>query len=208
MKFEKALRDRGFLQIAGIDEAGRGPLAGPVVASAVILPHDFKHKILNDSKQLSADEREALFHEITTNPNIIWAKGVANHQEVDRFNILGATYLAMKRAVDGLSTQPDHLLIDGLPVKIFTIPQQAIVEGDAKSFSIAAASVIAKVTRDRIMCQLHQIYPQYNFAKHKGYGTAEHYQSINKYGICPIHRKSFQPIREAEELALDYQTVG
>jgi len=199
LRHERALRKAGLQLIAGIDEAGRGPLAGPVVAAAVILPDDFRHKVLTDSKQLSAAVRERLYAELTAEDSgVAWAVSIAESEEVDRINILRATHQAMRRAVAGLSIAPQHVLIDGLPVRPFPIPQTALVKGDALSLSIAAASVIAKVTRDRIMVEMDSLYPGYDFSKHKGYGTAEHLCKLRAHGPCPIHRRSFLPVRQAQ----------
>lgn len=200
LRYERKAYQGGATIVAGIDEAGRGPLAGPVVAAAVILPRNFRHKKLNDSKQLAPALREQIFEELTRNPEIIWAVGVSDVEIIDRHNILRATWRAMVLAVDALRIKPDHVLIDGLPVPVMRVPQTAIVAGDAKSFSIAAASVIAKVTRDRLMLRLHEQFPQYNFAQHKGYATAGHLAALAAHGPSPIHRKSFAPIRHAFEM--------
>jgi len=198
LRHERKLRADGCVLIAGIDEAGRGPLAGPVVAAAVILPERFRHTSLDDSKKLSAERREGIYVELTTRPGICWAVAVVDHEEIDRINILRATHEAMRRAVAALVTAPDHVLIDGLPVRPFPIPQTALVGGDALSFSIAAASVIAKVTRDRIMVEMDQRHPGYEFAQHKGYGTELHLAKLKQHGPCPIHRRSFLPVQQAE----------
>ena len=195
---EELLRARGLLFVAGVDEAGRGPLAGPVVAAAVILPEGFRHDLLTDSKQLTERRRDAIFSEITTNGKIRWAHAIVESDEIDRLNILRATHEAMRRAVAKLDPQPQHVLIDGLPVRPFPIGQTALVGGDALSFSIAAASVIAKVTRDRIMVAHDAKFPGYDFARHKGYGTPQHLAALKKHGPCPIHRRSFLPVRQAE----------
>ena len=193
------MRKAGVHPIAGIDEAGRGPLAGPVVAAAVILPENFRHKVLTDSKQLRASVREALYAELTAAGNgITWAVSLAESEEIDRINILRATHEAMRRAVAALSVVPQHVLIDGLPVRPFPVPQTALVGGDALSLSIAAASVIAKVTRDRIMVEMDALHPGYNFSQHKGYGTAGHLAMLLANGPCPIHRRSFLPVRQAQ----------
>jgi ribonuclease HII len=195
--FEKHLWSRGTTLVAGIDEAGRGPLAGPVVAAAAILPTDFSLPGLNDSKQLTEKVRNALFEVLIGSGKLVcYAVGVAEPAEIDRLNILRASILAMHRAVTALSVQPEHLLIDGLPVSSFSQSQTAIVGGDAKSMSIAAASVIAKVTRDRMMEQWHGEYPQYKFDQNKGYGTAAHLESLQIHGPCPIHRRSFAPVTQ------------
>lgn len=196
---ERKLRKSGVQPIAGIDEAGRGPLAGPVVAAAVILPENFRHKVLNDSKQLSAAVRERLYCELTAEGSgVVWSVSIAESDEVDRINILRATHQAMRRAVTALTVEPQHVLIDGLPVRPFPVPQTALVGGDGISLSIAAASVIAKVTRDRIMVEMDSLYPGYNFSQHKGYGTAEHLDKLRVHGPCPIHRRSFLPVRQAQ----------
>lgn len=187
---ENELHNSGFVTVCGVDEAGRGPLAGPVFAAACILPSDFDISGINDSKKISEKKREMLYERITAG-NAIWAVGVAANEEIDSVNILNATYLAMKRAVDSLSIKPDILIVDGNRYPNTGIPEKVIVKGDSLSFSIAAASIIAKVSRDRLMAELDKQYPQYQFAKHKGYGTALHYEMIKKYGISPIHRKSF-----------------
>ena len=197
LRHERALRKAGVEIIAGIDEAGRGPLAGPVVAAAVILPEGFRHKTLTDSKQLREAVREEIFCELTAEGSgVIWAASISESEEIDRINILQATHRAMAEALRRLPVQPDHVLVDGLPVKSFTIPQTALVKGDARSFSIAAASVIAKVTRDRLMLALHAQYPVYGFDQHKGYPTPDHLAALRVHGPCPIHRRTFGPVRE------------
>ena len=195
---EDLLRARGLLFVAGVDEAGRGPLAGPIVAAAVILPEKFSHTLLNDSKQLTERRRDAIFAEITASSEIRWAHAIVESDEIDRLNILRATHEAMRRAVAKLDPQPQHVLIDGLPVRPFPIEQTALIGGDAFSFSIAAASIIAKVTRDHIMREHDAKFPAYDFARHKGYGTPQHLAALKKNGPCPIHRSSFLPVRQAE----------
>jgi ribonuclease HII len=195
---EENLRARGFRFVAGVDEAGRGPLAGPVVAAAVVLPDGFRHDSLNDSKKLTERMRESIFTEITTDGYIRWALAIIESEEIDRLNILRATHEAMRRAVAKLDPQPQHVLIDGLPVKPFPLPQTALVGGDGLSFSIAAASIVAKVTRDRLMLEHDAKFPGYDFARHKGYGTPQHLAALKKNGPCPIHRRSFLPVRQAE----------
>jgi len=193
--FEIKLWNRGLSLVAGIDEAGRGPLAGPVVAAAVIFePYTPIPPGLNDSKKLSARAREKLFDFITGHPCIKYGIGIATVAEIDSLNILRATHLAMLRALNALPAKPAHALVDGLPVHPFPIPQTAIVSGDARSVSIAAASVLAKVTRDRLMHRLDREYPSYGFAKHKGYGTKQHLSALELYGPCPEHRLSFAPV--------------
>ncbi len=192
---EKRLKAEGFVKIAGIDEAGRGPLAGPVVAAACILPEGALFENLNDSKQLSAEEREELFAKITVHPGLIYGVGIIDVKTIDRVNILQATFLAMRKAVKALSEKPDYLLIDGNQSPHFDIPTESIVEGDALSISIAAASIIAKVTRDLMMHELDAKYPKYGFKQHKGYATDQHLEAIKAHGPCPIHRKSFDPVK-------------
>ena len=195
---EQRLFDLGFNPIAGIDEAGRGPLAGPVVVGAVILPANFVLSGLNDSKKLTAKARERLYAEITTHPDIRWTSIAISPQEIDRLNILGATHSGMRAVIEQLSSRPAHALIDGLPVPNFPCPQTALVGGDGISLSIAAASIIAKVERDRIMLECDGLYPEYGFAKHKGYPTREHFAKLRAHGPCPIHRRSFAPVAQAE----------
>ena len=196
LRHERSLRERGLLRIAGIDEAGRGPLAGPVVAAAVVLPGNFRSRLLDDSKKLSPASRDGLFEELTSRAEIHWAVAIVENEEIDRLNILRATHEAMRRAVAQLAEPPDHVLIDGLEVRPFPIAQTALVGGDALSFSIAAASVVAKVTRDRLMMEMDARYPEYGFAAHKGYGTAQHLANLRVHGPCPIHRKSFEPVSQ------------
>ena len=202
LKHEERLRAAGFQRIAGIDEAGRGPLAGPVVAAAVILPPDFEHPVLNDSKKLTERAREKIFAELRADPRVISAIVEVGVQEIDAMNILRATHEAMRRAIALLPAGADHAIIDGLPVKPFPIPQTALVGGDGLSLSVAAASVLAKVWRDMKMQAFDADYPQYAFAKHKGYGTALHLEKLRAHGVSPIHRRSFAPVRQ---LALGLQ---
>lgn len=198
LSHERRWRAEGFLRIAGIDEAGRGPLAGPVTTAAVILPDDFEHPVLNDSKQLSEKRRDALYEEITNDPRIVWACVHVEVEEIDRVNILRATHLAMARAFELLSPRADLALIDGLPVKSFPGEHRAIVKGDSLSLSIAAASIIAKVQRDRRMIECAARYPGYGFEQHKGYGTARHLEALRRLGACPLHRRSFAPVSQLE----------
>ena len=195
-RHEKKLRSLGILCIAGIDEAGRGALAGPVVAAAAILPERFRHRKLKDSKQLSPELREEIFEYLTNHSKIVWAVGVVDHLEIDRINILRASHAAMRLAVAGLTMLPEHALIDGLPVFPFPLPQTAVIDGDCLSLSIAAASVIAKVTRDRLMREFCAQFPQYCFSQHKGYGTPQHLAKLHEHGPCPIHRRSFEPVAQ------------
>ena len=196
LSLEIALQARGFYRIAGVDEAGRGPLAGPVAAAAVILPQGFTCLGLDDSKKISAPKRELLFERLTTNPAILWAVATADREEIDRFNILRATHLAMRRAAEALDPAPDHCLIDGLPVRDFPFAHDGIVKGDGLSLSIAAASIIAKVTRDRMMLEIDREFPQFGFAKHQGYGTKGHLEALRIHGPCCYHRRSFQPVAQ------------
>ena len=194
--FERHLLATGETIVAGVDEAGRGPLAGPVTAAAVILHESYIDVPLNDSKQLDADTREEFFVRLTTDVRVEWAVVMVDVEEIDRLNILRASHEAMRRAVLALSRRPSHVLIDGLPVRPFPIPQTALVEGDARSLSIAAASIIAKVTRDRWMEEVDVKYAQYGFARHKGYATPEHFAMLFEHGPCPIHRRSFEPVAQ------------
>ena len=188
--YEGALREQGVRYIAGIDEVGRGPLAGPVVAAAVILPEDFDVLGVNDSKKLSEKRREELFIRIKEKA-VAWAIGMADNQTIDEVNILQATKRAMIEAVENLSVKPEHLLIDAVKLEELEIPQTSIIKGDEKSLSVAAASILAKVTRDHMMVEYAKEYPGYAFEKNKGYGTKAHYEGIYARGICPIHRRTF-----------------
>lgn len=190
-EYEKKALEQGFKSICGIDEAGRGPLAGPVFAAAVILPVGLEIEGLNDSKKLSEKKRESLFDVIISNASA-YSVAYADHAEIDEINILNATFLAMTRAVNGLKIPADFALVDGNRVpKGLSVPCKTIVKGDGISASIAAASILAKVSRDRVMKKADEIYPEYMFAKHKGYPTALHRELVNKYGPCPIHRLTF-----------------
>jgi ribonuclease HII len=195
-RHERKLRALGISTIAGIDEAGRGALAGPVVAAAVILPEKFRHRRLNDSKQLLPEKREEIYGELIGNSAILWAVGVVDSAEIDAINILRATHKAMRAALEALAGQPEHVLIDGRPVYPFPLPQTAIIDGDCYSLSIAAASVIAKVTRDTIMRDFCARFPEYCFSQHKGYGTELHLIKLHEHGPCPIHRRSFEPVAQ------------
>lgn len=190
-KIEKQLHNNGMKYICGIDEAGRGPLAGPVVVASVIMPEDSMIEGVNDSKKVSEKKREKLYDEITKNA-ISWSVSIIDHKRIDEVNILNATKEGLTNCIKSLEIKPNIIVVDALE-KINTcgIPYESIIKGDAKCYSIAAASIIAKVTRDRIMRQWDEVYPQYGFAKHKGYGTAAHIAAIKEYGLCPIHRRSF-----------------
>lgn len=189
--FEHAAMEKGFSLICGVDEAGRGPLAGPVCAAAVILPPDLELEGLNDSKKLSEKRREALYPLICEQA-LAYGIAFASEQEIDELNILQATFLAMRRAVGQLGLKPDLTLVDGNREPDFgDIPVRTIIKGDSRSANIAAASILAKVTRDRFMLEQDAVYPQYGFAVHKGYGTQKHYAALREFGPCPIHRRSF-----------------
>ena len=190
-EFEKAAVNSGFSCICGVDEAGRGPLAGPVCAAAVILPEGAVIEGLDDSKKLTEKKRERLY-DIIKETAVAYSVAYGTLEEIETVNILEATYLAMNRAIEGLSVKPDFALIDGNRIpRGIKIPCETIVKGDSKSMSVAAASVLAKVTRDRLMLEYDKKYPEYNFKKHKGYGTKEHTELIKQYGPCEIHRLSF-----------------
>ncbi|MDA0576893.1 MAG: ribonuclease HII [Verrucomicrobia bacterium] len=204
---ERQLWAGGCRLLAGVDEVGRGPLAGPVVAAAVMLDPDAAETLfagslagLTDSKQLSPAQREHYATLLNAAEGVMIGVGFADHTEIDDINILRATHLAMARALASLNTRPEHALIDGRPVTGLPCNATAIVGGDGKSLSIAAASVVAKVLRDRLMSEEDRRYPQYGFAQHKGYGTAAHIQALLEHGPCLIHRRSFRPVREAEDL--------
>lgn len=202
LSFESGLWKLGLARVAGVDEAGRGPLAGPVVAAAVILPQvwqdggfDERLRDLNDSKQLTEAQREAFFAILTAHPEIRHSIATVDAAVIDRINILQATHRAMNEALAQLQPPPDHVLVDGTAVKTMRFPQTALVKGDARSYSIAAASVLAKVTRDRMMLEFDRQFPGYGFAEHKGYGTPQHLAAIADLGPCPIHRRSFAPLK-------------
>jgi ribonuclease HII len=195
---EIQLRSEGFILIAGIDEAGRGPLAGPVTAGAVILPEDYRHSVLTDSKKLTEKQREALYVELLSDDRVHWSAACIEADEIDRINILRATWRAMGAAFKQLARAADVALIDGRPVRDFPGEHRALVKGDSLSLSIAAASIIAKVHRDRLMVEYANRYPEYGFDQHKGYGTARHLAALRKHGPCPIHRRSFAPVSQLE----------
>ncbi len=204
-RFESDLLQRGFHPIAGVDEAGRGPLAGPVVAAAVVFPADWIRRGLpevlreiNDSKQLSAETREALYAALVSNQEIRFGIARVDAPLIDQINILQATHRAMNLALAQLQPPPQHVLVDGLRVNSLAFPQTAIVSGDALSWSIAAASILAKVTRDRLMVEFDREYPGYGFSGHKGYGTGQHLAALKQRGPCPIHRHSFSPLRPVQ----------
>lgn len=190
LAYEKAVNILGYKNICGVDEAGRGPLAGEVFAAAVILPEGYILEGLNDSKKLSEKKRDALF-DVIKEDAVAWSVATASVEEIDSINIRNATYLAMRRAISTLNVNADYALIDGDCIKELTLPHQCVIKGDSKSLSIAAASILAKVSRDRYMKEEAEKYPEYQFGKHKGYGTALHTELLKKYGPCPIHRKTF-----------------
>lgn len=193
---------QGLTQVAGVDEAGCGPLAGPVVAAAVVFPCDWlaagldgKLRGLNDSKQLAEEQREKFYELITSLPQVRYAIAIVDVEMIDRINIRQAAWKGMQMALDQLEPRPQHVLVDGLRIKWLPYTHTALVDGDCKSYSIAAASVLAKVTRDRLMVEFDRQYPGYGFAEHKGYSTPAHYAAIEKLGACPIHRRTFAPFR-------------
>ena len=204
-KFERELASRGLNVIAGADEAGRGPLAGPVVAGAVVFPVGWieaglprRFRGLTDSKQLTGEERESYFEKLTGDAEVRFGIGVVEADTIDSINILQASLRAMNLALDKLVPAPEHALVDGNQITTLKHPQTALVHGDARSYSIAAASVLAKVTRDRLMLHWHRLFPVYGFDEHKGYGTSRHLDALTAHGPCPLHRKSFRPIRKRE----------
>lgn len=207
LDYERRFWSQGVASLAGIDEAGRGPLAGPVYAAAVVLAPGFAeaqfHGLLaglTDSKKLTASLRDSFYSILQAAEPVRIGVGIASVEEIDQINILRATHLAMRRAVENLPALPDHALVDGRPVPGLPCPSTSIVGGDGKSLSIAAASVIAKVARDQYMCELDAQYPQYGFARHKGYGTSVHLQSLLEFGPSPAHRRTFRPVMEAIEI--------
>ena len=216
LSHESDLWRQGTAFVAGVDEAGCGPLAGPVLAAAVVLPAtwletglDSKLRGLNDSKQLTEEQREKYFSILTSHPEIRYAIAAVDVEMIDRINIRQAAWRAMNAALDQLQPRPLHVLVDGLKIKWLPYPQTALVQGDCRSYSIAAASVLAKVARDRFMVEMDGRYPGYGFAGHKGYGTPQHYAAILQLGPCPIHRRSFAPFRPVEtELELFPMVAG
>lgn len=192
---EDELRKRGFFQIAGVDEAGRGPLAGPVVAAACILPDGLLIEGIDDSKKLLASKREEIYQKLIEHPEVCYGVGIIDAIIIDQINILKATFKAMAAAVAKLKKKPDYILVDGPMTPFAKIPSVGIIKGDSRSISISAASVIAKETRDSIMRKYDEAYPEYGFKNHKGYGTPQHLEAIEKYGPSPIHRLSFDPLR-------------
>ena len=195
---EELCHSQGFARVCGIDEAGRGPLAGPVVAAAVILPQGYELPGLNDSKKLTAKKREALYEALMADDAVLKCIAQATVEEIDELNILRATHLAMRRAAEGLPGGADFCLIDGLPVPGFPLPSRSIVKGDARCLSIAAASILAKVWRDHYMQDLHRQYPEYGFDRHAGYGTKAHMQALREHGVTIHHRRTFAPVTQLE----------
>lgn len=196
LSLEQALHARGIRPVVGVDEAGRGPLAGPVSAAAVVLPEDFSCPGLDDSKKLSAAKRDRLYDHLTTHAGLRWSVALVHSEEIDSINILRATHRAMQMAVRQLGLEIGHCLIDGLRLPSFPWPHDGIVKGDGLSLSIAAASIIAKVTRDRWMKDISMEFPQYGFERHQGYGTKAHLEALRIHGPCRIHRRSFQPVAQ------------
>ena len=206
LEFERALWLSGLRRVAGVDEAGRGPLAGPVVAAAVLFPPEWiEHGLplelrgLNDSKQLTARQREGFFSRLTAEPTLRFGVAQVDAEGIDAINILQATHRAMNAALATLHPEPEHVLVDGLKVSSLAFPQTPLVKGDARSYAIAAASILAKVTRDRLMLEYDRTWPAYGFADHKGYGTARHLAALQEHGPCPIHRRTFAPLRQPEQ---------
>lgn len=207
LQFERQAWEHGINRLAGVDEAGRGPLAGPVVAAAVVFERGYLEaeqygclQSVNDSKRLTVSHRDRLYELLTGSCPCLIGVGVADVAEIDEINILRATHRAMARALESLASLPDFALIDGLPVPGLPCPSLSVVGGDGRSLSIAAASIVAKVTRDRMMEELDRLYPGYQFSRHKGYGTRTHMEALLELGPCPIHRQSFRPVREAIRL--------
>lgn len=205
LSHERELWQQGLNFVAGVDEAGCGPLAGPVTAAAVVFPRSWlesglpsKFRGLNDSKQLDHEQREKFFELITTHPEVRHAIATVDVEMIDRINIRQAAWRAMNQALDQLQPRPEHVLVDGLRIKWLTYPQTALVEGDARSYSIAAASVLAKVTRDRLMLEYDRQFPGYGFGEHKGYATPQHYAALKALGPCPIHRMTFAPLKQKQ----------
>jgi ribonuclease HII len=215
LSYECELWKQGYSRVAGVDEAGCGPLAGPVVAAAVIFPESWletglpaRFRGLNDSKQLTEEEREKFFERVQADPQVHSAIAVVDVETIDRINIRQAAWQGMNRALDQLQPRPEHVLVDGLRIRWLAYQQTPLVQGDAKSYSIAAASVLAKVTRDRMMRELDIQFPGYGFAEHKGYSTPKHFAAIEKLGACAIHRKSFAPFKPKEAELFDTSALS
>ena len=195
-QFEKELSGKGYALIAGVDEAGRGPLAGPVVAAAVIFLDKQIPEGINDSKQLSDTQRRRLFDILMNNERILKGIGICGEKIIDQINIREASFQAMHTALQKLSVKPDYVLVDGFKIPFLETPHMGIIKGDSLSYSIAAASILAKVTRDNLILSYHEVYPEYGFSRHKGYGTAEHLEALGRLGPSPIHRMSFEPVSQ------------
>lgn len=193
---EQALQNQGFQHIAGVDEAGRGPLAGPVFAAACVISPEFYHPTVTDSKKLTPARRDALYGELTQSEHVHYGIGQASVEEIDSINILQATLLAMRRAVAALPVLPDYVLVDGVHLDLGSIPCEKVIRGDLLVYCIGGASILAKVARDRLMQTYHEQWSQYGFNRHKGYGTVAHLRAIEEHGPCPIHRRSFEPIKK------------
>jgi ribonuclease HII len=207
VELEEKARAKGYQILAGVDEVGRGPLAGPLVAAACMIQDGLFFGGINDSKQLTPLKRRHLYEQLTTHPGVSFGMGLVEHQEIDRINIHQSTLVAMRQAVAKLPQRPDYLLVDGLHLTIDGIMTERIIKGDTLSQMIAAASIIAKETRDQIMIQYHEEYPEYGFAQHKGYGTELHFQALAKYGPCPIHRKTFLSSADLPLTTLSYSRI-
>lgn len=192
--FERMCYNQGFIHIAGVDEVGRGCIAGPVVAAACILPKGYYDTSIKDSKMLSHQQREAVFSTLVKEPKISYGIGIVSNTDIDRINILKATHLAMQFAINNLTMSPDYVLIDGNQLPTIFLPHRGIIKGDQKSLSIAAASIIAKVTRDNLMREYNELYPMYHLEENKGYPTRKHLEGLDRYGPCPIHRLSYKPV--------------
>ncbi len=194
LALEKSLYEKGIKRVIGMDEVGRGPLAGPVVACAVYIPEGLYFEKVNDSKKLSPKVREKLYEALTGHPEVFYGIGIVDSEEIDRINIFQATLQAMRQAYHALKDLPEYVLVDGVDLSL-PVPSRKIIRGDSLSYMIGAASVLAKVTRDRLMLDCHRKWPEYGFDRHKGYGTEGHLQALRKHGFCPIHRKSFEPVK-------------
>lgn len=198
--FERQARLQGYRLIAGVDEAGRGPIAGPLVVAACILPEKLIFEGIDDSKKLSSAKRESLYKQITSHPDIIYSIVIIEKEMIDHINILQATFKGMQKAIASLKIQPDFVLVDGNQCPLFPVPSKGIVQGDSLSYSIGAASILAKVKRDEIMFEYDAKWPEYGFAKHKGYPTSSHRDALMRLGPCPIHRESYAPVKKVMEL--------
>ncbi len=201
--FERKARSQGYQIIAGVDEAGRGPIAGPLVVAACILPDNFSLKDVDDSKKLSVEKRDRLYERITTDLGVVFSIVVIEKEIIDLINILQATFRGMQEAVEQLRIRPDYVLVDGNKSPSFSVPSEPVIQGDSLSYSIGAASILAKVKRDAIMMEYDAKWPEYGFAKHKGYPTEAHIEALERFGPCPIHRASYGPVKRVMELGRD-----